>query len=133
MTDSGAPFRRYLRFLRPDIRADIDDELDFHLAMRTRDMERAGHGENAARKRPNVATLILSQGSRLAFVGITVGLVVAFALRGVVKQLLYGVQPFDLLTFTVVPIVLVLVAILASLIPALRATRVDPAVAMRAE
>jgi len=83
--------------------------------------------------RREVATLILSQGSRLAFVGITIGLVVAFALRGVVKQLLYGVQPFDALTFTVVPTVLVLVALLASLIPALRATRVDPAVAMRAE
>ena len=50
MTDSGAPFRRYLRFLRPDLHADIDDEMDFHLAMRTRDMERAGHGENAARE-----------------------------------------------------------------------------------
>jgi ABC-type lipoprotein release transport system permease subunit len=83
--------------------------------------------------RREVASMILSQGSRLAFVGITIGLVVAFALRGVVKQLLYGIQPFDPLTFTVVPIVLVLVALLASLIPALRATRVDPAVAMRAK
>jgi len=77
--------------------------------------------------------LILSQGSRLAVVGVTIGLVAAFALRGVVKQLLYGIQPSDPLTFIVVPIVLVVVALLASLIPALRATRVDPAVAMRAE
>jgi putative ABC transport system permease protein len=83
--------------------------------------------------RREVASLILSQGSRLASIGVTIGLVAAFALRGVVKQLLYGVQPADPLTFTVVPIVLVGVALLASLIPALRATRVDPAVAMRAE
>jgi ABC-type antimicrobial peptide transport system permease subunit len=83
--------------------------------------------------RREVASLILSQGSRLASIGVTIGLIAAFALRGVVKQLLYGVQPADPLTFTVVPIVLVGVALLASLIPALRATRVDPAVAMRAE
>ena len=38
---SGAGWRRYLRFLRPDLRADINDELDFHLAMRVRDLERA--------------------------------------------------------------------------------------------
>ena len=83
--------------------------------------------------RREVAGLILSQGSRLAIIGISIGLVAAFALRGVVRQLLYGIQPSDPLTFTVVPLVLVLVAMLASLIPALRATRVDPAVAMRAE
>ncbi len=83
--------------------------------------------------RRDVATMILRQGSRLAFIGVTIGLVVAFALRGVVKQLLYGIRPADPLTFTAVPVVLVLVALLASLIPAMRATRVDPAVAMRAE
>jgi putative ABC transport system permease protein len=83
--------------------------------------------------RREVATMILRQGSRLAFIGVAIGLVVAFALRGVVKQLLYGIQPADPLTFTAVPVVLVLVALLASLIPAMRATRVDPAVAMRAE
>ena len=83
--------------------------------------------------RREVAALILAQGSRLATVGITVGLVAAFALQGFVKQLLYGIEPSDPLTFTVVPLVLVVVAMAASLIPALRATRVDPAVAMRAE
>ena len=83
--------------------------------------------------RREVASLILSQGSRLASIGVTLGLIAAFALRGVVKQLLYGVQPADPLTFTVVPVALVGVALLASLLPALRATRVDPAVAMRAE
>ena len=100
------------------------------VAQRTREL---GVRMALGASRREVASLILSQGSRLASIGITIGLIAAFALRGVVKQLLYGIQPSDPLTFTVVPIVLVLVALLASLIPALRATRVDPAVAMRAE
>ena len=50
MTDAGASWRRYLRFIRPDLRADIDDELAFHLAMRAKDLERAGHAEPAARE-----------------------------------------------------------------------------------
>ena len=73
----------------------------------------------------------LSRG--LAVTGVAIGLTVAFLLRKVVAQLLYGVAPTDLVTFTLVPIALVAVALLSSLIPALRATRVDPAVAMRAE
>ena len=83
--------------------------------------------------RREVATMILAQGSRLASVGITVGLVAAFVFRKVVEQLLYGIETSDPLTFTMVPIVLVVVALAASLLPAMRATRVDPAVSMRAE
>jgi ABC-type antimicrobial peptide transport system permease subunit len=83
--------------------------------------------------RRELAQLVLAQGSRLAFIGVGVGLVAAFALRNVVRRLLYGVTPGDPLTFAAVPLVLVVVALLASLIPALRATRVDPAVTMRAE
>jgi ABC-type antimicrobial peptide transport system permease subunit len=83
--------------------------------------------------RREVAVLLLAQGSRLAVIGVAIGLVAAFLLRQAVAQLLYGVAPNDLLTFTVVPITLVVVALVASLVPALRATRVDPALAMRAE
>ena len=83
--------------------------------------------------RREVAAMIISQGGRLASIGIGIGLVAAFVLRQVVAQLLYGVAPNDPITFIVVPILLVAVAVVASLIPALRATRVDPAVAMRAE
>ncbi|HWP72388.1 MAG TPA: ABC transporter permease [Gemmatimonadaceae bacterium] len=83
--------------------------------------------------RGKVAALILAQGSRLAVTGVAIGLAAAFLLRKAVAQLLYGVAPSDPVTFTVVPIVLVAVALGSSLIPALRATRVDPAVAMRAE
>ena len=83
--------------------------------------------------RGKVAALILAQGSRLAVTGVAIGLAVAFLLRKAVAQLLYGVAPNDAVTFTLVPVVLVAVALVSSLIPALRATRVDPAVAMRAE
>ena len=83
--------------------------------------------------RGKVAALILAQGSRLAVTGVAIGLAVAFLLRKAVAQLLYGVAPSDPITFTLVPIVLVVVALASSLIPAIRATRVDPAVSMRAE
>jgi putative ABC transport system permease protein len=83
--------------------------------------------------RREVAALILGQGSRLVVAGIGLGLVAAYLLRGIVEQLLYGIRPADPLTFTLVPGVLVLVAVAACLAPALRATRVDPATAIRAE
>jgi len=83
--------------------------------------------------RRKVAALILAQGGRLAVTGVAIGLATAFLLRKAVAQLLYGVAPSDPVTFILVPIVLVAVALVSSLIPALRATRVDPAVAMRAE
>ena len=50
MSPGNPPGRRYLRFLRPNLRADIDDELDFHLAMRTRDLERSGQLPTNARE-----------------------------------------------------------------------------------
>ena len=83
--------------------------------------------------RREVAGMIISQGGRLASIGVGIGLIGAFLLRQVVAKLLYGVAPNDLITFTVVPLLLVAVAVVASLVPALRATRVVPAVAMRAE
>src|SRR5687768_15661711 len=83
--------------------------------------------------RREVAALILAQGSRLVVAGIGLGLMTAYLLGGIVEQLLYGIRPADPLTFTLVPGVLVLVAVAACLVPALRATRVDPATAIRAE
>jgi ABC-type antimicrobial peptide transport system permease subunit len=83
--------------------------------------------------RREVATMVLGEGGKLAAIGVAIGLAGAFLLRQAVAQLLYGVAPDDPITFTVVPLLLVAVALVASLIPALRATRVDPAVAMRVE
>ena len=77
--------------------------------------------------------MILRQGMTLAGVGIAVGVVAAFVLSRLMQSLLYQVQPGDPGTFVVVPLVLVVVALLASALPAFRATRVSPLVALRSE
>jgi len=83
--------------------------------------------------RRNVLTLVMGQSARLAVAGVCIGLLGAFALSRVVASLLYGVRPIDPVTFVVAPIMLAVVALLASWLPAWRATQVDPLVAMRVE
>ena len=85
----------------------------------------AGRGE--------VLRLVLGSGLLLAFIGVAAGLVVAFVVTRFMSTLLHEVSPGDPLTFGSVAVVLTLVAILASLVPAWRATRVDPVVALKAE
>ena len=70
---------------------------------------------------------------KMTLIGLALGLVGAFLMSRVLIGMLYGVSPTDPLTFTGVSIVLLTVALLACLIPAQRATRVDPIVALRAE
>ena len=81
----------------------------------------------------SVLTLILRQGLTLTLLGIGVGLVGALILTRFVSSELFGVRPTDPLTFFMVPLVLAGVATLASYIPAHRATKVDPIVALRYE
>jgi putative ABC transport system permease protein len=81
----------------------------------------------------SVLRLIVGRGLRLALQGVVIGLVAAFIGTRVMVALLYQVQPRDPLTFVAVPLVLSLVAMLASVIPALRAMRVDPINALRTE
>jgi putative ABC transport system permease protein len=81
----------------------------------------------------DVRGMVLFQGLRMAFAGIVTGLAVSFALTRLMRTLLYGVKPTDPVTFTVVSIVLLFVALAACWIPARRATRVDPMVALRHE
>ncbi len=83
--------------------------------------------------RSQVMGLVLRQGLALAGSGIAAGLVAAFALSRVMQSLLYQVRPTDPATFALVPFALVLVAMAASAIPAWRATRVSPLVALRSE
>jgi putative ABC transport system permease protein len=81
----------------------------------------------------NVIRDVLSQGLLLTGIGIVVGLIGAFSASRVVQSLLYGIGPNDAITFTAVALILAVVAIAASYIPARRASRVDPMVALRYE
>jgi putative ABC transport system permease protein len=83
--------------------------------------------------RGTVVKLILSQGMSLVALGVGIGLVGAFALTRVLRTQLFGVQPTDPVTYVLVTLLLTVVAVIATLGPALRATRVDPIVALRQE
>jgi ABC-type transport system, involved in lipoprotein release, permease component len=76
---------------------------------------------------------ILGQGMRLTLVGVTVGLLGAFAMTRLLRGLLFEVAPSDPLTYVCVAGLLAVVALLACYIPARRATKVDPIVALRCE
>jgi putative ABC transport system permease protein len=84
-------------------------------------------------KATDVLRLVLVQFMRLTVVGVALGLVAAYVLTRLMTSLLFGVTATDIRTFVLVPISLLLVALIACLIPARRATRVDPLVALRYE
>jgi putative ABC transport system permease protein len=83
--------------------------------------------------RNDVFGMVLGQGARLAGLGIVIGLAAAFAVTRTMASFLYGVQATDPLTFACVSLLLVAVALLACYLPARRATRVDPMIALRYE
>jgi putative ABC transport system permease protein len=76
---------------------------------------------------------VLSHGAVLTIVGIVAGLIGAAAISRVMSTLLFGISTMDILTFAAAPVILAGIALLASYVPAWRATRVDPVVALREE
>jgi putative ABC transport system permease protein len=84
-------------------------------------------------ERPRILRMVLRQGLELTVAGGILGLIGAAALTRVMASLLFGVSTTDFLTFSAVPVILIGTAMIASYIPALRATQVDPVVALRDE
>jgi len=81
----------------------------------------------------DVMRLILGQATRLALIGVAIGIAAALALTRLMTKIIFGVNAHDPLTFAGVAFVLVIVALAACYIPARRAMRTDPMVALRYE
>jgi predicted permease len=104
--------------------------LAYQVGQRTREIGvRVALGARAG----DVVRMVLRHGFKITALGAAIGLVMAIAATRLLSSLLYGVSATDPLTFTAVPVLLLAVALLASWLPARRAARVDPMVALRAE
>ncbi len=102
--------------------------LSYMVAQRTRDIGiRMALGASQER----IVWDVLGFGVRLAAIGLAIGLAGALAATRLLASLLYGVRPTDAITFTAVSLLLLLVALFASYLPARRATRIDPIIALR--
>jgi predicted permease len=80
-----------------------------------------------------IMSLVLGQGMRLAIIGTIAGLAAAYGLTRLLSKLLFGVKATDPLAFSIVAVILMAVTLLAALVPAMKATRVDPIIALRQE
>ena len=81
----------------------------------------------------NVLALVVKQGMTMALIGITIGVIASLLLTRLMTSLLFGVSATDPLTFGGIALLLVFVALMACLIPARRAAKVDPVIALRGE
>lgn len=102
----------------------------YSVAQRTREFGiRSALGANAA----DITRLVLRESTHLVVLGLALGLLGAFATARLLQQMLFQTSAYDSLSFISVPLILAAVALTACLIPARRAARVDPAIALRAE
>jgi putative ABC transport system permease protein len=104
--------------------------MNYSVALRKREL---GIRMALGAKTVDVLRLILGQGLSLTLIGVGAGLLGAYALTRLMASLLYGVAATDLLTFATVSGLLIAVGLLASYLPARRATKVDPMIALRSE
>jgi len=104
--------------------------LSYAVAQRTREI---GLRMTLGAQRSNVLKLVIAEGMKLAIAGIGLGLVASLLLTRTIKNLLFGVSANDPLTFVAIALLLMFVALLACWIPARRATKVDPMIALRYE
>jgi ABC-type antimicrobial peptide transport system permease subunit len=104
--------------------------ISFAVSQRTREM---GVRMALGAQRADILKLVLRDGLALTLIGCAVGLTAAVGVTRFLTFLLYGISPLDPLTFVAIPALLAGVALLACWIPARRASRVDPMVALRYE
>ena len=104
--------------------------LSYNVTQRRRELGiRAALGATRAR----VMTMVIREGLAVTIVGLILGMIASVAVARRLQPLLFGIQPLDAVSFTIVPLILLVVAVLACTIPARRAAATDPATTLRSD